>query len=213
MRDRRLIAIVASGIVVVALILVIVFVAVEPIPDFAALEGSGETGYVAWSDDSNGGDRSPRVLIANLGTGAVVEADVRGDGAEGIGWDEDGYLVVIPFGPGPSNEVLVDPDTGEVVGDVEWEPDQQEPPWPIPEPVWIEHDDGHVALERDDTGGIVRFEAPDSYDINSAAAMGASRIVFVDELGRVAVSEPGDPATPILVAEDAVEWWVLGRDA
>jgi hypothetical protein len=42
--------------------------------------------------------------------------------------------------------------------------------------------------------------------------MGDDRVVFVDELGRVAVAGLGEDVTPVLVAEGAAPWWqVVGR--
>ena len=43
-----------DGLAAVAVILVIVFAAIQPIPDFAPLEGSGQTGYVAYVRDAGG---------------------------------------------------------------------------------------------------------------------------------------------------------------
>lgn len=208
MRDRRVIAIVGAGLAAVAVILVIVFAAIQPIPDFAPLEGSGETGYVAYvaDDDGDPGD----AVIVDLGAATSVTADL-GRGGEVLGWDDDGNLVVVEWGGNVERFTLIDPATGEVVGELGGEEGQRF--FEEGEPVWIDHEDGRLVLERDGDGLTASFEAPDSYDVPSAAPMGAERIVFVDELGRVAVTGPGEDVVPVLVADDAVEWWrVTGRD-
>jgi len=209
MRDRRTIAIVGSGLAVVAVILVIVFAAIQPIPDFADLEGSGETGFVAYVQDDDGdpGD----IVIVDLGSATSVSYDFGRDG-ELAGWDDDGNLVVVQWGPNVPRFYLVDPTTGREVGEL----DEQEGQQYLErfEAVWIDHEDGTIVLERDEADGVrATFTAPDSYDVSTADPMGAERIVFVDELGRVAVTGPGEEVVPVLVADDALQWGrVLGRD-
>lgn len=208
MRDRRLVAIIGAGAIAVALILTIVFTAIQPIPDFAPLEGSGETGYVAYVRDA-GGDPG-EVTIVDLGSATSVAVDVGRQG-DVLGWDDDGHLVLVEWGPNAERFVLVDPATGDVVGELEGDAGQRF--FEEDEPVWIDHEDGRLVLERDRDGLTAWFEAPESYDVPVAAPMGAERIVFVDELGRVAVTGPGEDVVPVLVADDALEWWrVTGRD-
>lgn len=208
MRDRRLIAIVGAGAIVVALILVIVFTSITPIPDFAELAGSGQSGYVAFAPD-DGADRGA-ITIVDLATATSVVVDVRGEG-EPLGWDADGHLVLSRWGPGVERFVLVDPATGDVVGELEAEDGERF--YEQVDPVWIDHRDERLVLERDRDGTSASFPAPESYDVSTAAPMGAERIVFVDELGRVAVVDPGEDVVPVLVAEGAREWWrVTGRD-
>lgn len=205
--DKRLIGIVGAGLVAVALILVIVFTSIRPIPDFADLAASGETGYVAYVRDG-GGDPSA-VVIVDLGAGTSVEVDAIREG-EIVGWDDDGSLVIVEWGPNAERFYLVDPATGEEVGTLGADEGQR---YFEEDPVWIDHRDGRIVLERDRDGLTASFEAPDSYDVSSASAMGTERIVFVDELGRLAVVGPGEDVTPVEVADDALEWWrVAGRD-
>lgn len=208
MRDRTTIAVVAAGLAAVAAILVIVFGAIQPIPDFAPLEGSGETGYVAYVRD--GGGEPGGVVVVDLGAATSVEVDLGREG-EALGWDDDGNLVMVRFGPGAEQFMLIDPATGEQVGELDVQEGQRF--FEEDEPVWIDHDDGRLILERGREGLTASFVAPESYDVGSAAPMGAERIVFVDELGRVAVTGPGEDVVPVLVADDALEWWrVTGRD-
>ena len=208
MRDLRVIAVVGAGVAVVAVILIIVLAAIQPIPDFADLATSGETGFVAYVQDDGGepGD----VMIVDLGTGEVVEFPVGREG-EIAGWDEDGNLVVVQWGPDAERFFLVDPATGEEMGELDVEEGHQY--FDRAGAVWIDHEDGRIVLERDLDGGRASFAAPDSYGVNTADPMGAERIVFVDELGRVAVTGPGEDVVPVLVAADALEWRrVAGRD-
>lgn len=208
MRDRRVIAIVGAGVAVVTVILIIVFAAIQPIPDFADLATSGETGFVAYVQDDGGepGD----VMIVDLATGEVIEFDLGREG-EIAGWDDAGNLVVVQWGPNAERFFLIDPTTGQEVGELDVEEGHQY--FDRAGAVWIDHEDGRIVLERDLDGGRASFAAPDSYSVNTADPMGAGRIVFVDELGRVAVTGPGEDVVPVLVADDGLEWRrVAGRD-
>lgn len=207
MRDRRLVAILGAGVVAVVTILVIVLLAIEPIPEFAPLEGSGQSGYVAYARDD--GEDGGSKYVVDLVTGTDVEVRVSAD-SELLGWDPDGNLLVVAWGPGPGRAYAVDPATGEALGEMtpeiahEMLPDSS---------VRVDHDAGLLVLRRIADGQTASFSAPGSYEAHNATAMGADRVVFVDELGRVAVAEVGDEVTPVLVADDGSGWQqVVGRD-
>lgn len=204
MRDRRVIAVLAAGAVAVVALLVIVLVGVQPVPDFSPLAGSGETGFVAYAINEDGYRMSARVV--DLSTAETIEVDLPANG-EVAGWDDEGNLVLVQWGS-TVRVKHVDPVTGDQVGMTER---MQEYPGPDREDVWVDRVDGHVALERAD-GAVASFEAPSSYDVTSASSMGDDRVVFVDELGRVAVCEVGEDVTPVEVADDAEPWsWVAAR--
>jgi len=199
MREKRLIAVVGAGVVAVVAILVVVIVGVQPAPEFADLAGSDLTGYVAFAPDEG---EAQSVRIVDLSTARSVEANIP-QGAETAGWDEDGNLVVVQWGPNVTVRHL-DPTTGEQVSTTK---DAEEYLGPGGQgDVWIDHSDGLVVLERGD-GATASFEAPESYDVTSASAMGEDHVVFVDEMGRVAVCEVGEDVIPVQVAEDAMPWW------
>jgi hypothetical protein len=205
MRDRRLLAIVGAGVIAVVAIVVIVAVGIEPIPEFDVLAGSGESGYVAYVADAEEPPVAARVV--DLAGGQTREVPL-GQNGEVIGWDDDGNLIVAQLGPTVRMKHL-DPVTGEQVGELEEVDDFRGPEGR--DDVWVEHRDGLVVLERDD-GTSASFAAPGSYDVTSASSMGDDRVVFVDELGRVAVCDVGEDVTPVLVADDAQPWsWVAGR--
>lgn len=195
--DRRTIAIAATGLVVVALVLVVVFASFVPIPEFAPLADADLTGYVAYGvETSDDGDLG--TAIADLTDGTTVDADVRARDGEPVGWNDDGDLVVRQFVP-DDRLLFIDPATGQRVGEAETSDDETLPP-----PVWVDRRDGRIVLERDDGLGTASFEAPDGYDVTSATTWGDEGIAFVDTVGRVAVTRLGDDAVPVLVAEDAV---------
>jgi hypothetical protein len=205
MRDRRLLAVLGAGAVAVAAILAIVLVGITPLPEFRDLAGSDESGYVAYVPDGDGPPRS--VHIVDLSTAQTAEVRFGQDG-EAVGWDEDGNLMVVQWGPTPLKKHL-DPSTGEQVGETEVAGDFAGPEGR--DDVWVEHRDGHIVLERPD-GSSASFAAPDSYEVSSASSMGESRVVFVDERGRVAVCDVGEDVTPVLVADDGQPWmWVTAR--
>ena len=199
MRDRRLLAVLGAGAVAVAAILAIVLVGITPLPEFGDLAGSGESGYVAYAPDGDGPPRS--VHIVDLATAQTTEVRFGKDG-EAVGWDEDGNLMVVQWGPTPLMKHL-DPSTGEQVGETDVAGEFAGPEGQ--DDVWIDHRDGRVVLERRD-GESASFVAPDSYEVTSASSMGEDRVVFVDERGRVAVCEIGVDVTPVQVADDAQPW-------
>ena len=205
MRDRRLLAVLGAGAVAVAAILAVVLIGITPLPEFDELAGSGESGYVAYVPDGDGPPRS--VHIVDLATAQTTEVRFGQDG-EAVGWDDDGNLIVVQWGPTPLMKHL-DPRTGEQVGEADVAGEFAGPEGR--DDVWIEHRDGRVVLERPD-GAAASFPAPDSYDVTAASSMGDSRVVFVDERGRVAVCDIGEDVTPVQVADDAQPWmWVTAR--
>jgi hypothetical protein len=205
MRERRLWAILGAGVVAVVAIVVIVAVGIAPIPEFDDLPGSGESGYVAYVPDGEGPPRSARVV--DLAAGQTMDVRFGQDG-EAVGWDDDGNLMVVAWGP-TVRVKHVDPTTGEQVGEFDEVSDYRGPEGR--DDVWVEYRDGRVVLERDD-GASASFTAPESYEVTSASSMGEERVVFVDELGRVAVCDVGEDVTPVLVADDAQPWtWVTAR--
>lgn len=121
-----------------------------------------------------------------------------------MGWDDEGNLVIAEFGPSTERFILVDVSTGEEIGTIDTEMDHA---YYEDDAVWIDHSDGNLILERDDSAGAASFPAPESYDIHMARTMGDDRIVFADELGRVAITYLGEDVTPVLVADNALEWW------
>ena len=205
MRDRRLLAVLGAGAVAVAAILAIVLVGITPLPEFDDLAGSGESGYVAYVPDGDGPPRS--VHVVDLATASTTEVRFGQDG-EAVGWDDDGNLMVVQWGPTPLMKHL-DPSTGEQVGETEVAGEFAGPE--RRDDVWVEHRDGRIVLERPD-GVSASFIAPNSYEVTSASSMGENRMVFVDERGRVAVCEIGVDVAPVQVADDAQPWmWVTAR--
>jgi hypothetical protein len=206
MRDRRVIAVAAAGVVAVVAIVVVVLTALQPVPEFAALAGSSETGFVAYVRDE--GDGPGTIAVVDLGTGASVDVEAGRD-HDVVGWDEQGNLLVREFGPTTDRIVVVEPSTGERVRtDTGADAEVLDPV----EYAWSRHEDGRLVIERDSDGRTASFTAPDSYEVPTASAMGDDRVVFVDELGRVAVAGLGEDVTPVLVAEGAAPWWqVVGR--
>lgn len=202
--DRRVVATIGVGILLVVTTLVIVFTAVVPTPEFEALQPGRQTGYVAYVEE---GDEPNSVRIVDLDTMSTTQARVD-QHVELVGWDEDGNLVVVDWTVG-ERFLVIDPSTGDALGVL----DDTE----IGNQLWDEGaivywEDGKSVVAPSDGHGTAAFTAPESYDVVSAGPLGDDRVVFVDELGRVAVAHRGDDTRPLLVASDAQEWGrVVGR--
>jgi len=194
--DRRLIAIVATGGLVVAAILVIVFVAIIPVPEYLALQPGRQSGYVAYQVGDN--DQTQSVKIVDLETLTPISVAV-GDGVEIVGWHSDGSLLIHDWRAGDAY-MHIDATTGEQIEILDSLPAD----FSYQTEAFVYNEGGMVVIEL--PIGTATFPAPESYDIGSAVALGDDHIVFVDELGRVAVANLGDDANPLLVASDAVEW-------
>lgn len=199
MGDRRTIAIIGSGLVVVAAVLFVVFAAIEPIPDFPPIEAGQETGFVAYVADQEGSE----VLVLDLSDLGSVAIDTS-RGVELLGFDEEGYLVMMRFGP-QEQVHRYDPATGERVGEPVAMDEDLWNQFPE-EPVWVDQDGNEVVLEMDG-GASASFEAPESYRVGSATSMDEDRIVFTDELGRLALVHVGQDQQPILLDDDVSPWW------
>ena len=178
----------------VAATLIIVFFAIVPVPDFESLQAGEQSGLVAYIAE----DEGRPVRIIDLESMALVSADLPGD-VSLVGWQDDGTLIVADW-RSPESQLLIDPDTGQQVGSVDGEAQ------PRQTRVFPERNNGDVVLTHPTSRATVRLVAPESYDIHDAVTLGEDRIVFVDELGRVAFTYVGEDEEPMLVAEDAAEW-------
>jgi len=196
--DRRLVAIIATGAVVIAAVLIIVFIAVVPVPEYDELQRGQLTGYVAYQSDEDGEPSS--IQIVNLESLTQVPAEVHPEFVI-VGWDPDGQLVVQDW-RSDRRYLLIDPNTGDETGTIE--PSAVDP-YAWENTLDVRHDDRTVTIGPSEAG-TARFTAPETYDIHSAVALGTDHIVFVDELGRVAVTGTGEDVQPLLIASDASEW-------
>lgn len=197
--DRRQVAIIGVGIVAVATTLLIVFLAIVPVPEFESIQPGQQSGHVAYMSDED--DEMRSLHIVDLDTTTTVEVNVDQE-VQVVGWDDQGRLVVHNWRQG-DRYTVIDPTTGDEVGTIE--------PGQTPDSLWeqqafADHDDDTIVLDQPRGDGSASFTAPESYDIRQAVSMGDDRIVFVDELGRVAVTPLGENVEPLLIASDAIEW-------
>ena len=193
--DRRLIAVIGAGVVLVAATLIVVFFAIIPVPEFEPLQAGEQRGLVAYIAE----DEGHPVRIVDLESMARVTADLPGD-VSLVGWQGNGTLIVADW-RSPERQLLIDPHTGQQVGSVD-----SEAPESRQTRVFPERNNGDMVLTHPTSRDSVRLVAPESYDIRDAVTLGEDRIVFVDELGRVAVTYVGEDEEAKLVAEDAAEW-------
>jgi hypothetical protein len=206
MRDRRAVAIVASAGVAVLAIVLVVLTSLVRIPEFATLQESPQTGTVVYGRESD----EPRGtwVVVDLTSGERTTLSTARE-SELVGWDDDG-IVLVEYGPSTQRELVVDPRTGEVVSESAVDESAGDRVWA--DPVWTEHEDGEIRFVQEFDDVVASFPAPDSYDVTTASSMGDGRVVFVDELGRVAIVTGVADAVPVLVGDDAVPWQqVLGQ--
>lgn len=196
MSDRRaVIAIVGSALLVIALVLVIVFVAIIPIPDFDELRPGvtdGRIAFVTESDDC--------VMTVDLQLDTTTELTCDYPFPEGLAWSRDGIEVTV-FSGGPEPLIItLDPVDGTVLEETSRDPSL--PPSPAADPLVLRRgrDDGSSIVGPDGTI-VLTLEGPETYVVETAVANhDETWIVFVDSLGRLATFEIG-AETVYLIAE------------
>lgn len=208
MPERRTLAIVAAAVVTVVAVVAVLLTSVARVPAFTPLAEAPQEGTVAYFAEP---DDDPRrsLRLVDLATGSTSTVTVSFE-SELLGWDDDGNLVVAEWTPASERTVVVDPESGRVIGEARLSDAERETV--RDHMIWTEHRDGQVTFVRDVETVVASFDAPASYDVTSASLMGDGRVVFSDELGRVAVMSADLDGAPVLVADDALPWSsVIGR--
>ena len=208
MPERRTIAIVGAAVVAVVAVVAVLLTSVARVPAFTAIADEPQEGTVAFFADPDDGSRLSLRLV-DLGTGSASTVPVSFE-SELLGWDDDGNLVLAEWTPASERTVVVDPQDGRIVGEGRLSDAERDDL--RADMIWTEHRDGQVTFVRDVDTVVASFAAPASYDVTNASLMGDGRVVFSDELGRVAVMPAELDAVPVLVADDALPWRsVVGR--
>ncbi len=197
-RGRLVAALVASALVIGAVVLVITL-SVIPLPDFDELPSATLSGSLAFVSDDN------CVHLAQLETASVSELRCEPERSwiEHLAWTEDG-IEATTFGNVVVTKTL-DPATGEILETVVREAGL--PPEPSPTPQWVIVDrpqPGVIVLSDSSGDELLRIEAPERYWIEPAAVDDGA-VAFVDSTERLAVFEPHG-AGPFLVAENVRSW-------
>lgn len=194
---RAIIAIIGSTLLVIALILVIVFVAIIPLPDFEELRPGvvdGRVVFVTQGDDC--------VVVADLQLHRTTELTCEYPFPEGLRWSRDGVEVTV-FGGGPDPLVVtLDPADGTVLDETTVDPSG--PPQERPDPSLVRRGrhDGASIVGPDGTI-VLALDGPETYVVETVATNAdETAIAFVDSLGRLATFTIGSE-TVYLVAEDA----------
>lgn len=195
--DRRaVVAIVASALVLIAVVLLIVFVAIIPLPDFEELSPGLATGRIAFVTSD-----ADCVVVADLQLDAITELSCEYPFPEGLAWSRSGIeLTVFSGGPEPIR-VTLDPDTGDELDAESVGAGEFPPPGGDPSFVRRGREEGPT-LVGPDGNVVLALDGPESYGIEAVVTdTDETWIVFVDSLGRLAVFEIGTE-TVYLVTED-----------
>lgn len=197
MNDRRaVIAIVGSALALIALVLVIVFVAIIPLPEFEELRPGVVEGRIALVTDAD-----DCVIVADLQTTMLTQLSCDYPFPEGLAWTRDGVEVTV-FSGGPEPiRVTLDPTDGTELDAVPL--DTGEFPSSPGDPSFVRRgrDDGSSIIGPDGVS-VLTLEGPDSYIVEAVATSpDESWIAFVDSLGRLAAFEIGTD-TVYLITED-----------
>lgn len=208
MPERRTIAIVGSAVVAVVAVVAVLLTSVARVPAFTPIADAPQEGTVAFFAEPDEDSRLSLRLV-DLGTGSASTVPVSFE-SELLGWDDDGNLILTEWTPASERTVVVDPQDGGVVDEGRLSDAERDDI--RGDVIWTEHRDGQVTFVRDVDTVVASFAAPASYDVTNASLMGDGRVVFSDELGRVAVMPAEIDAVPVLVADDALPWSsVVGR--
>ncbi len=233
MTDARkaLISIIAALVVVGVVVVLVLTLAVIPLPEFPRLADDpdpaipGTVAFARWEDEGT------CVLTVPASGGEPTEIYCEENGGFGEfspGWTPDGLLIVEEFGPRGEAFVLVDPDNGEVVERVDFRMDEEGPPgrdmvvYEEGPNVFIDGRRGSAQLILETASGTERVlleaEGPADYWLDWARLSPDRAWVLVqDSEGRLLVAATeGDPNVRIL-AEDvegwmAAAWYIPGYD-
>lgn len=206
--DRRPVALVAAAVVaVVAVGLVLVFGVTRP-PQLAAtgddpaLVPTAAIAIHGWRD----GESCVRVVAPD---GATHEAWCHEDGGELLGWSDDG-IVVRSYGRHDEVELVLDPETGEVVSSAGARPERG---------TTARYDgvtlttsrasgsSGDLEVRLPDGTVLWRVDAPDSYDVTGGwRSPDGDQVALLDAAGRLLVVPADGSQPPRIWAEGFGPW-------
>lgn len=193
---RAVIAIVGSALVLIAAVLVIVFVAIIPLPEFDELRPGLATGRIAFVTDAD-----DCVTVADLQLDMLTELSCEYPFPEGLSWSRDGvHVVVFSGGPEPI-QVTLDPVDGSELDAAPLDSGDVAPPEGDPSFVRRGRDEGSSIIGPDSTT-VLTLEGPETYVVEAVATNPEETwIAFVDSLGRLAVFEIGTDTVYLVTDE------------
>ena len=195
--DRRaVIAIVGSALAVITAILIIVFVAIVPLPDFEEARpglASGRIAFVSGQDDC--------IVVADLQLDSLSELTCEYQFPEGLAWTRRGIEVTVFSGQPEPIIVTLDPEDGTELDAVEAEPGEF--PADRRDPSFVQRGrEAGKTIVGPDGSTVLIVEGPETYALQTVVTNpDETWIAFVDSLGRLAVFEIGTESV-FLVADD-----------
>lgn len=201
---RSLPALVAAAVLVVAVVMLVLLFGVARPPQLATVQevpAPSPEASVAWSQ----WERESSCIHTVDPQGVRTEVGCGYEGQELVAWNEDG-IVVLVWGPREAAEVI-DPETGEVVGQVGGRPEE-----------WLEtgggavhsrHRDGTLTVTLRDSGvELWRVEAPENYGVNEGVlSPDGAWVAMVDRSERLLLV-PADGSVEPRVWTEVEESWV-----
>jgi len=197
----------AAVLVLVVVAIVLLFGVVRPpaLPALSDAPTPAPPAAVAWS----AWERDGSCVTAAWPDGRVdEELHCESDGGEVVAWTQEGIVLTTWRGAG-SEEVVVDPATGEVVDWRTVEPDG-DPPEPVGGPsgaVHTERRDGVLVVTDDRHRVLWEVEAADAYEVTSGArSRDGGWYAMVDSAERLLVVPADGSASPRVWAEGVPRW-------
>jgi hypothetical protein len=215
--NRTVLAVSASVVVILAVLVAVLVFGVIPLPDYPSLADHPDTsiqGTVAFITDEN----PPCLGVVPAGGGPTTELRCGVVEVGTLGWTSEGLIITIDFSSMTSRYLLIDPASGEVVDAIAADVDEPKPlAWESQstraDGAVLITDGGrgttavkvHVPNEEPTT--ILSADGPQDYSFDVATWSPDGRwVLVVDSEGRIlVVGESGTPAARLL-AEGASRW-------
>jgi len=192
----------AAVLVVVAIGLVLVFGIARP-PQLATVTEDptpSPEASLAWTRWADGGS----CLITLDPQGVEDEVGCGYEGQELVAWTDEGIMLLGPGPPGSAS--IIDPATGEMVGQLDVDPDG----WSEPRDSAVHSttvDGTLTVLLRDSGTELWRVEAPENYRIRDGVLSPDERfVVLVDSADRLLLVPADGSAEPRVWAEVEESW-------
>lgn len=215
--NRAVLAVSASVVVILAVLVAVLVFGVIPLPNYPSLADNSDTsipGAVAFITDDN----PPCLGVVQASGGPTTELRCGVVEVGTLGWTSEGLIVTIDFSSAAPRYLLIDPVSGEVVDTV---PTDFEEPKPLAWESQSTRADGAVLITDNNRGtatvkvrvpnqeptSILSTEGPQDYSFDVATwSPDGQWVLVVDSEGRILiVGESGTPTARLLL-EGASRW-------
>lgn len=200
---RSLPALVAAAVVIVVVVVLVLLFGVARPPQLATVEEvptPSPEASVAWSQWGDGG--SCIHTVDPQGTRSEVGCGYEGQ--ELVAWTDEGIVVLVGVPRGEAE--VIDPDTGQVVDQIDGEPEE----WfgPGGGAIHSRNLDGTLTVTLRDSGvELWQVDAHENYDVNTGVLSPDGRfVVMVDRSERLLLVPADGSAAPRVWAEVDESW-------